>query len=87
MQVHRPLLKDIKDGVVPGGTVIYQTFTAEQTRFGRPNNPDHLLRTGELKEVFGDWDVLRYRELIGPSRRDGRPQAIAGIVARKPTLS
>lgn len=85
--LHRPLFKDIKDGAVPGGTVIYQTFTVEQTRFGRPHNPDHLLRTGELKDVFADWEVLRYRELIGPSRRDGHPRAIAGIVARKPGVS
>jgi rhodanese-related sulfurtransferase len=82
--LHRPLFKDIKDGVMPGGTVIYQTFTVEQTRFGRPRHPDHLLKTGELKEVFSDWEVLRYRELIGPSRKDGRPRAVAGIVARKP---
>lgn len=82
--LHRPLFKDIKDGVVPGGGVIYQTFTTEQARFGRPKNPDHLLRPQELREVFADWEVLAYREMVGASRKDGKPRAIAGIVARKP---
>jgi rhodanese-related sulfurtransferase len=83
--LYRPVFKDIKEGVKPGGGVIYQTFTVDQPRYGRPTNPDYLLRPGELKEVFADWEVLRYRELIGPSRRDGKVRAIAGIIARKPT--
>jgi rhodanese-related sulfurtransferase len=82
--LHRPVIKDIKDGVVPGGGVIYQTYTEDQARFGRPKNPDHLLKPGEIKEAFADWEILRYRELIGPARKDGKNRAIAGIVARKP---
>lgn len=82
--LHRPLFNDIKEGVVPGGGVIYQTFTVDQARFGRPRNPDHLLKPNELKEAFSDWEIIRYREVIGPSRRDGKTRAIAGIVARKP---
>ena len=82
--LHRPIFEDIKAGVAPGGAVIFQTFTVEQTRFGRPHNPDYLLKPGELKEVFAGWEVLRYREFIGPSRKDGKMRAVAGIVARKP---
>ena len=82
--LHRPLFKDIKEGLLPGGTVVYQTFTEEQTRFGQPSSPDHLLKPGELKEVFSDFEILRYRERIGPARTDGEMHAIAGIVARKP---
>ncbi len=82
--LHRPLIQDIREGLVAGGTVIYQTFTVEQTRFGHPKNPDFLLRTGELKGFFADWEILRYRERIGPARHDPRPRAVAGIVARKP---
>lgn len=82
--LHRPLFRDIKDGLVPGGAVIYQTFTEEQARFGRPTRPEHLLKPGELRDVFSDWEVLRYRELVGPSRAGRAPRAIASIVARKP---
>jgi len=82
--LHRPLFPQIKDGVVPGGVVIYQTFTTEQVRFGRPQNPDYLLRAGELREVFHDWEILRSREIIGPARKDDKMRAVAAIVARKP---
>jgi tellurite methyltransferase len=82
--LHRPIFKDIRDGLVPGGVVVYQTYTAEQANLGRPKNPDYLLETGELKERFAGWEVLAYREFTGPSRRGGPSRAIAGIVARKP---
>jgi len=81
--LHRPLFKEIRDGVRRGGVVIYQTFTEEQALFGRPKNPDHLLRPKELEDVFHDWEILRYRELTGASRQNGEMRAIAGIVARK----
>ena len=83
--LHRPVFKDIKDGVAPGGGVIYQTYTVDQPRFGHPTNPNYLLGPNELKEVFSDWEILRYRELIGPARTDGEVRAIAGIIARKPS--
>lgn len=82
--LHRPLFQDIRDGVVAGGVVVYQTFTTEQARYGKPRNPDHLLRPGELEHTFRHWEILRCREFVGPSRAGGRTRAIASIVARKP---
>jgi rhodanese-related sulfurtransferase len=82
--LHRPLFKDIRGGLVPGGVVVYQTFTTEQARLGKPTNPDFLLEPGELKRVFEDWEILTYRELIGPARSGGPDRAVASIVARKP---
>ena len=82
--LHRPLFTDIKDGVVPGGVVVYQTYTTEQASFGKPTNPDYLLRPGELKDVFRDWETLAYRERVGPSRRTGEMRAVAAILARRP---
>ncbi len=82
--LHRPLINDIREGVVPGGVVVYQTYTAAQARLGRPKNPDHLLAPGELKQLFAGWETLAYRELTGPARAGGPLRAIAGIVARKP---
>jgi rhodanese-related sulfurtransferase len=81
--LHRPLFKDIRDGLVPGGVVVYQTYTVEQAQYGRPTDPNALLRPGELRMQFSDWEILRYRELAGASR-DGEMRAVAGIVARKP---
>lgn len=82
--LHRPLFQDIRSGLVRGGVVVYQTFTHEQPQFGRPINPDHLLEPGELKKAFAGYEILRYREKIGPARRTEEMRAIAGIVARKP---
>ena len=82
--LHRPLFQDIKDGVLPGGVVVYQTFTVEQARLGKPTNPDYLLKPDELKRQFEDWELLRYREFVGPSRGSGPMRAVASIVACKP---
>ena len=83
--LHRPLFNDIRDGLQPGGVVVYQTFTVDQAQYGRPRNPAHLLKPGELKKAFGEWEILRYREVMGPARRGGAVRAVAGIVARKPS--
>jgi len=81
--LHRPVFKDVKEGVVPGGVVVYQTFAMDHAGTEQSRNPERLLRPGELREVFADWDVLQYRELAGRSR-EGEARPIAGIVARKP---
>ena len=78
--LHRPLFPDLLNAVEPGGLVIYETFTAGNRRFGRPNNPDFLLEPGELKTCFQNWEILHYYEGIQHSP----DRAIAQIVARKP---
>jgi rhodanese-related sulfurtransferase len=81
--LHRPAFKDIRDGVVSGGVVVYQSFCVDPDLPAKPGDTSALLRPGELREVFKDWEVLRYRELSGASR-EGEMRAIAGIIARKP---
>lgn len=78
--LYRPLFPCLLKAVNPGGLVIYETFTTENRRFGRPDNPDFLLKPGELKSLLHHWEVLHYYEGIQhvPDR------AIAQIVARKP---
>ena len=82
--LHRPLFPDIRDGVRPGGVVLYETFHEDQPRFGRPTNPDYLLRSGELKREFADWEILRYFEGVDSERPGGPERAVARIVARRP---
>jgi len=50
--LHRPLLPAIARALAPGGVLIYETFARGNERFGRPCNPDFLLRPGELLEAF-----------------------------------
>ena len=82
--LHRPLLAGIKEAVIPGGLVIYETFTVEQAKIGRPRNPDFLLQLGELRDCFREWDILHYFEGIEHDPASGQPRAIARIVAEKP---
>ncbi len=83
--LHRPLFRDIRDGLEPGGVVVFQTYTTEQPRLGPPTDPARLLRPGELKQVFDDWEILRLREEIEPAAPGHPARALAGIVARKPS--
>lgn len=78
--LHRPLFSAIKKVVEPGGLVIYETFTIENRRFGRPANPDFLLQRGELRTIFEGWELIHHFEGIRPNPDRG----IAQIVVRKP---
>lgn len=44
----RPLFPTLVSSLAAGGVLIYETFGQGNERFGRPRNPDHLLRPGEL---------------------------------------
>ncbi|MBF0093299.1 MAG: class I SAM-dependent methyltransferase [Alphaproteobacteria bacterium] len=52
--LHRPLLPRIIGAVAEGGALIYETFARGNERHGRPRNPDHLLRPGELLAAVGE---------------------------------
>jgi len=78
--LHRPLIPAIKNALIPGGLLVYETFTAEQARFGKPKNPDHLLKPGELLAWFHDWEVMHtFEGIVGEP-----PKAIAQLICRKP---
>ncbi len=47
----RSLLPDLIEAVAPGGLLIYETFARGNEKFGRPRNPDHLLKPGELLDA------------------------------------
>ncbi len=79
--LHRPLLADLVDSVAPGGLLLYETFAAGNERFGRPRNPDFLLKPGELLDaVRGRLRVLAYEDL---EISDPRPAAVQRIAAQR----
>jgi len=49
--LHRPLLPHLLAALNDGGVLIYETFMLGNERFGRPGNPDFLLRSNELLDV------------------------------------
>ena len=76
--LHRPILPVIIAAVAPGGLLLYETFASGNERFGRPSNPDFLLRPGELAAaVAGRLEVLDYEQLETPPPRPAMIQRIA----------
>ncbi|HEX6735240.1 MAG TPA: methyltransferase domain-containing protein [Azonexus sp.] len=47
----RPRLADLLALLAPGGALIYETFMAGNEAYGKPSNPEFLLRPGELRAV------------------------------------
>ncbi|MGD9538375.1 MAG: class I SAM-dependent methyltransferase [Alphaproteobacteria bacterium] len=78
--LHRPLFPAILAALEPGGILIYETFAAGNERFGRPRNPDHLLKSGELLDIVRDrLEVIAYEYL---EVAEPRPAVVQRIAAR-----
>ncbi|KAB8041837.1 class I SAM-dependent methyltransferase [Janthinobacterium aquaticum] len=45
--LHRPLVDAVVASLASDGVLIYETFAEGNEQFGRPSNPDFLLREGE----------------------------------------
>ena len=76
--LQRSLIPQIKEGLRRGGIVVYETFIVDQAQFGKPKNPNYLLKHNELLNMFRDFRCLRYREGIIKSH-----QAVASLIAEK----
>ena len=62
--LYRPNLRKIFDLVGPDGFLIYETFGVGNELFGKPSNPNFLLRPGELRDSVGD-EFLIMDEFFG----------------------
>ena len=78
--LHRPLIPAVHRAVRKGGILIYETFTSEQPKYGKPHNPDFLLQPGELAGWFQDWQIIHQFEGL----LEDPPRAMAQIVCRRP---
>ena len=73
----RLLFPALRDALVPGGVVLYETFTELQLRYNRgPRSRDHLLAPGELRTLLRGMDVLFDEEVSAPD-------AVARVAARR----
>src|SRR5262245_9535940 len=75
--LHRPLFPSLIRSMAPAGILLYETFTEEQARRGKPTCPDFLLRTGELRQLVRGLDVIRERG----GEFEGR--MVSGVAARR----
>jgi SAM-dependent methyltransferase len=60
--LHRPIFRDLVGALRPGGVLIYETFAAGNERYGRPANPEFLLRPGELLESVEPLAVIAFEQ-------------------------
>ena len=60
--LHRPLLPVLGQSLAEGGVLIYETFMAGNERYGRPSNPNFLLRPGELLEAYRTLTVVAFEQ-------------------------
>jgi SAM-dependent methyltransferase len=76
--LHRPLIPTLLDSLSAGGVLIYETFMQGNERFGKPGNPDFLLKDGELLEwVRGRFSVIAYEARMISEPRMAMVQRIA----------
>jgi len=78
--LHRALIPCIRKALQKGGILFYETFTIGQPKFGKPHNPNFLLKPGELLARFKDWEIIYDFEGI----KEGPKRAVAQLVCRKP---
>ncbi len=79
--LHRALFPHLVDALGPGGVLIYRTFQAGNEKYGRPRNPNFLLRPRELMAAFRGLEIRAYEagEVFHPA-----PAVIQRICAIRP---
>lgn len=83
--LHRPLFPALLAALAPGGLLIYETFGVGNEAYGKPANPEFLLRPRELLEVIGpESHVLGYENGFVVSPKPALIQRICAI--NKPLL-
>ena len=83
--LHRPLLPAMPDALAPEGVLLYETFMIGNEQFGRPTNPDFLLRPGELLAAFLDrLQVVAFEQGIVTLPRAAAIQRIAAVKSTAP---
>lgn len=80
--LQRDLFPPMRIGVKQGGTIVAAIHLNDGNPNAKPHNPAFLLKPGELKTLFSDWEITYYHE--GPSDEGGHHHDTAYLIARKP---
>jgi len=83
----RPRLPLLLTALNHGGVLIYETFMVGNERFGKPSNPDFLLRSHELFERVADTcTVLAYEQGEVAEPKPAVIQRICAVKGHNPSL-
>ena len=79
--LHRPLFPHLLTALTPGGVLLYDTFAVGQEMYGKPSNPDFLLKPGELLTAVEDrLQIVAYEHgLIDDGKGLAVKQRIAAV--------
>lgn len=76
----RPLLPAIIAAVAAGGVLVYETFAAGNAVYGKPSNPEYLLRPGELLDaVAGQLQIVAYENGVTETPHRAVVQRICAV--------
>lgn len=85
--LYRPRFDALLALLPPGGVLIYETFMVGNERFGKPSNPDFLLRSHELLETVADaCTVLAYEQGEVAEPKPAVIQRICAVKGHNPAL-
>lgn len=80
--LHRPLFAHFPDCLAPGGVLIWETFAAGNEAYGKPRNPEFLLKDGELiGAVSGKLRIVAYEAGLVHRPEPAVVQRIAAVKA------
>ena len=77
--LHRPIFPHLVAALREGGVLIYETFALGNERYGRPANPEFLLRPGELLESVEPLAVIAFEQGLVSSPKQALIQRICAI--------
>jgi SAM-dependent methyltransferase len=78
--LYRPLFPLLLAGLAAGGVLIYETFALGNERYGRPSNPEFLLKPGELLAAVRDrLRVVAYEDLFVAEPKPALIQRICAV--------
>lgn len=81
--LNRRLMQQMHDSLKKDGLLIFETFIQAHTKPEQGSmNPDYLLESNELLDVFREFEIIFYEEKDGVNLR-GEENKTASLVARK----
>ncbi len=78
--LYRPLLSAIREAVMPGGFVLYESFLIDQhERWGHPRRADFAWGHNEMLHAFDGFRIHHYAEVVDAADES----AVSRIVAQR----
>ena len=80
--LHRPLFAHLLAALGDPAVLIYETFALGNEKFGKPSNPDFLLRPGELLDLARErLRVVAYEDIFVSEPKPAMMQRICAVTA------